>query len=121
MKKLFFLLMVITLVFSGVIAADNNLAILKVGAAVVPHAEILEAAKPELKKQGIDLQIVVLDDEGQLNPALADTNRLMPTIFSMFLILIPSPRKKDTNLRWPAKFMWNPSAFTPRRSSPRLA
>jgi D-methionine transport system substrate-binding protein len=72
MKKIFLLLIVLTLVLTSVVAADNNLTILKVGAAVVPHAEILEFVKPELKKQGIDLQIVVLDDEGQLNPALAD-------------------------------------------------
>ena len=45
---------------------------LKVGAALVPHSEILEFVKPKLKQQGIDLQIVVLDDEVQLNPALAD-------------------------------------------------
>ncbi|HWR62663.1 MAG TPA: MetQ/NlpA family ABC transporter substrate-binding protein [Clostridia bacterium] len=43
---------------------------LKVGAAVVPHAEILEFVKPKLKEQGINLEIIVLDDEGQLNPAL---------------------------------------------------
>jgi len=45
---------------------------LKVGAAVVPHAEILNFIKPKLKEQGVDLEVVVLDDEGQLNPALAD-------------------------------------------------
>jgi D-methionine transport system substrate-binding protein len=45
---------------------------LKVGAALVPHSEILEFIKPKLKQEGIDLQIVVLDDEAQLNPALAD-------------------------------------------------
>lgn len=43
---------------------------LKVGAALTPHAEILEHIKPKLKEQGINLEIVTLDDEGQLNPAL---------------------------------------------------
>jgi D-methionine transport system substrate-binding protein len=43
---------------------------LKVGASLVPHAEILEHVKPKLKEQGINLEIVTLDDEGQLNPAL---------------------------------------------------
>lgn len=42
----------------------------KVGAAVVPHAEILNFIKPKLKQEGINLEVVVLDDEGQLNPAL---------------------------------------------------
>ncbi len=64
------ILLAVALALSGT-AAAANIAV-KVGAAVVPHAEILEFVKPELKKAGIDLQIVVLDDEGQLNPALAD-------------------------------------------------
>ena len=42
----------------------------KVGAAVVPHAEILNFIKPKLKEAGINLEIIVLDDEDQLNPAL---------------------------------------------------
>ncbi|MFE4569756.1 MetQ/NlpA family ABC transporter substrate-binding protein [Paenibacillus chitinolyticus] len=45
---------------------------LTVGAAAVPHAEILEVVKPKLKEQGISLDIKVFDDEGQLNPALKD-------------------------------------------------
>lgn len=44
----------------------------KVGAAVVPHAEILEFIKPRLAEEGINLDIIVLDDEGQLNPALQE-------------------------------------------------
>lgn len=43
---------------------------LKVGAAAVPHAVILEFVKPLLKEQGVNLDVVVFDDEGQLNPAL---------------------------------------------------
>ena len=43
---------------------------LKVGASLTPHAEILEHIKPKLKEQGINLEIVTLDDEAQLNPAL---------------------------------------------------
>ncbi len=46
--------------------------ILKVGSAVTPHSEILTFVKDKLKAQGIDLQVVILDDEGQLNPALAE-------------------------------------------------
>ncbi len=42
----------------------------KVGAAVVPHAEILNFIKPKLKEAGINLEVVVLDNEDQLNPAL---------------------------------------------------
>jgi D-methionine transport system substrate-binding protein len=45
---------------------------LKVGASLSPHAEILEHIKPKLKEEGINLEIVTLDDEGQLNPALQE-------------------------------------------------
>ncbi|MBB6635770.1 MetQ/NlpA family ABC transporter substrate-binding protein [Cohnella thailandensis] len=45
---------------------------LKVGAAPVPHAEILEFVKPKLKEEGVNLEVVILDDEGQLNPALQE-------------------------------------------------
>lgn len=45
---------------------------LKVIATPVPHAEILEAAKAELKEKGVDLIIVVTDDYNIPNRALAD-------------------------------------------------
>jgi D-methionine transport system substrate-binding protein len=45
---------------------------LKVGAAVVPHADILKFVAPKLKEQGVNLEVVVLDDESRLNPALAE-------------------------------------------------
>lgn len=77
-------LLVISLVF-GVLTGCNKAesptdqpssaaspVVLKVGAAAVPHAEILDYVKPKLAEQGIDLNIIVLDDEAQLNPALAD-------------------------------------------------
>jgi D-methionine transport system substrate-binding protein len=51
---------------------QQALTTLKIGAAVVPHAEILNSIKPDLKERGVDLDIVVLDDEAQLNPALQD-------------------------------------------------
>ncbi|HJV65356.1 MAG TPA: MetQ/NlpA family ABC transporter substrate-binding protein [Geomonas sp.] len=45
---------------------------LRVGAALVPHAEILNFIKPQLKKEGVNLEVVVLDEEGWMNPALAE-------------------------------------------------
>ena len=35
---------------------------IKVGATPVPHAEILELIKPDLKKQGVELKIVEFTD-----------------------------------------------------------
>jgi len=60
-------------VFAGLLASTPaQAATLKVGAALIPHSEILDFIKPKLKQQGVDLQVIVLDDEAQLNPALAD-------------------------------------------------
>ena len=39
-------------------AADENLEVIKVGASITPHAEILAQVKDVLKEQGYDLQIV---------------------------------------------------------------
>lgn len=44
--------------------STNKLTVLKVAADPVPHAELLEHVKPVLKKEGIDLQITVLDSNG---------------------------------------------------------
>lgn len=52
------------------VSGGTRLRTLKVGAALVPHADILSFVKPKLAEQGINLEIVVLDDEVQLNPAL---------------------------------------------------
>lgn len=45
---------------------------LKIGATPVPHAEILEEIKPDLKQQGISLEIVEFNDYVQPNIALND-------------------------------------------------
>ena len=42
----------------------------KIGASPTPHEEILEHIKPELKKKGIDLEIVKFDDYVLPNKAL---------------------------------------------------
>lgn len=45
---------------------------LKIGATPAPHAEILEQIKPDLKEQGINLEIVEFNDYVQPNIALND-------------------------------------------------
>ena len=47
---------------------------LVVGASPVPHAEILEFVKPELARQGVDLDIKVFTDFIQPNVQLAEKN-----------------------------------------------
>lgn len=85
MKKVFALiaaLVVATLAFAGCggsqssssssAAQSSGAKTLKVGATSVPHAEILEAAKPLLEKEGITLDIVEFNDYVQPNLALND-------------------------------------------------
>lgn len=49
-----------------------ELKVLKVGATAVPHAEVLEQVKDDLKAEGIDLQIVEFNDYVQPNLAVND-------------------------------------------------
>lgn len=46
--------------------------VLKVVATAVPHAEILEFIKPQMKERGIELEILVVDDYQTPNRAVAD-------------------------------------------------
>ena len=50
----------------------TNEVTLKIGATPVPHAEILEQIKPDLKEKGITLEIVEFNDYVQPNIALND-------------------------------------------------
>ena len=52
--------------------AATETKVLKVGATAVPHAEILEQIKDDLKAEGIDLQVVEFNDYVQPNLALND-------------------------------------------------
>ena len=52
--------------------AATETKVLKVGATAVPHAEILEQVKDDLKAEGIELQIVEFNDYVQPNLALND-------------------------------------------------
>ncbi|MBS0624488.1 MAG: MetQ/NlpA family ABC transporter substrate-binding protein [Verrucomicrobia bacterium] len=68
MRKLFFLAAAFAL-FQGCSSAKSGF---RVAATPVPHAQMLEFVKPDLKAQGIDLIIVVTDDYNMPNRALAD-------------------------------------------------
>ena len=54
------------------VESEAEVKTLKVGATPVPHAEILEFIKPDLEKEGIDLQIVQFTDYVTPNSALND-------------------------------------------------
>ena len=52
--------------------ADASQVTLKVGASLTPHAEILEQAKPILAKQGVNLEIVKIEDTVTPNTGLVE-------------------------------------------------
>lgn len=52
--------------------ADASRVTLKVGASLTPHAEILEQAKPILTKQGVNLEIVKIEDTVTPNTGLVE-------------------------------------------------
>lgn len=68
MKKILSLLLALTLgivslfSLSGCGSKSNNEKIIKVGASVTPHAEILNAAKDALKEKGYTLEVVEYND-----------------------------------------------------------
>ena len=50
--------------------ADSSQVTLKVGASLTPHSEILEQAKPILAKQGVNLEIIKIEDTVTPNTGL---------------------------------------------------
>jgi D-methionine transport system substrate-binding protein len=52
--------------------AEGQDKVIRVGATAVPHAEILEQAKPLLAKQGLKLEVIVFNDYVQPNVQLAE-------------------------------------------------
>jgi D-methionine transport system substrate-binding protein len=67
----FFSLFLIVLL-TGSQALLASAVVLKVGASPTPHAEILAQIKPQLAKEGIDLQVIEFQDYVQPNLALAE-------------------------------------------------
>lgn len=84
-------------------SANNQQAtVLKVGATSVPHAEILNFIKPELKKQGVDLQVIEFNDYVQPNLQL-DSKQLDANYFQHIPYLEQFNADHHLNLKWIAK------------------
>lgn len=83
---------------------------LKVGAAVVPHAEILEFVKPKLKEKGVNLEVKVLDDEAQLNPAL-DQKQIDANYFQHVPYLDSVSKEKGYKFKVAGKIHVEPIGF----------
>ena len=76
-KKLFAMLGLAAALFFTGCGGDNGgtsskETVLKIGATPVPHAEILEEIKPDMKEKGVNLEIVEFNDYVQPNIALND-------------------------------------------------
>ena len=52
--------------------SEDGKTVLKVGATPVPHAELLNFVKPQLAKEGVDLQIIEFSDYVKPNLSLND-------------------------------------------------
>ncbi|MCM1308232.1 MAG: MetQ/NlpA family ABC transporter substrate-binding protein [Butyrivibrio sp.] len=52
--------------------SNNGTVTIKVGASITPHSEILEQAKPILAEQGVNLEIVQIEDSVTPNTGLAE-------------------------------------------------
>lgn len=57
---------------SAASSASAESVTIKVGASITPHSEILEQAKPILAKEGVDLEIVEIEDTVTPNTGLVE-------------------------------------------------
>ena len=78
-------------------AVSKDLKTITVGATPAPHAEILEAARKELNKEGYDLKIVEYNDYIQPNVAL-DTKELDANYFQHYPYLENFNKEHNTTL-----------------------
>ncbi|UOF92716.1 MetQ/NlpA family ABC transporter substrate-binding protein [Fodinisporobacter ferrooxydans] len=87
-------------------AAANNgkeqTTVLKVGATAVPHAEILNFIKPQLKKEGVDLKVIEFNDYVQPNLQLA-SKQLDANYFQHIPYLDQFNKDHHLNLKWVTK------------------
>ena len=83
--------------FAAFSALTAQAGTLKVAATPVPHAEILEFIKPQLAKEGVDLQVKVFTDYVQPNVQVAE-KRLDANFFQHQPYLDEFNKAKGTNL-----------------------
>jgi D-methionine transport system substrate-binding protein len=114
MRKLFALVLILAVLSVAVVgcgktaptstpaAGEKKEVTLKVGATPVPHAEILEAVKPILAKEGIKLEIKEFSDYVQPNMAL-DSNQLDANFFQHIPYLETFNKDKGLHLTYIAK------------------
>ena len=103
MKKLLVLLSLFVLILSGcgddAGSSDDSSKkeVLKVASLIPPMTDILELIKPQLLKEGIELEVVVLGDNVQPNEALS-TKEVDANFFQHVPYMEQYNRSKDANL-----------------------
>ncbi|GGJ11198.1 lipoprotein [Alicyclobacillus cellulosilyticus] len=96
-------------------AKHKQTVVLKVGAVPTPHAEILNFIKPELAKEGINLQVVVFNDYIQPNRALA-SGQLDANYFQHVPYLEDYNKKNGTHLVPTVSVHFEPLGLYPGKS-----
>jgi D-methionine transport system substrate-binding protein len=71
-KKIIKLLLALPLALALAACGDKDEQVIKVGATVGPHAEVVEAVAEEAAKQGLKVEVVIFSDYITPNAALAD-------------------------------------------------
>lgn len=83
---------------------------IKIGAALTPHTDILEHVKPKLKEKGINLDIINLDSEDELNPAL-DEKQIDANYFQHLPFLESVEKEKGYDFKVAGKIHIEPIGF----------
>ncbi|HHX04340.1 MAG TPA: MetQ/NlpA family ABC transporter substrate-binding protein [Tissierellia bacterium] len=81
--------------------------VLKVGATVTPHGEVLEYAKKQLSEKGIELEIVEFNEYTLINPAV-DSGELDANYFQHISYLNDFNEKNNTTLVSAGKIHYEP-------------
>ncbi len=110
-KVLLALGLVVVISLTVLLSACSKKAV-KIGASSVPHAEILEFAKPLLEKEGIELEIIEFNDYVQPNLQLAD-KQLTANFFQHIPYLEDFAAQRNLPLTWVAKIHIEPMGIYP--------
>ena len=123
MKKRVLSLLAAAALAAGMLSACGSSAsgsseskVIKVAASPVPHAEILEAAKPILAEQGYDLQIEVFEDYVQPNEVV-NSGDMDANYFQHVPYLDSFNEEKGTDLSVAGKIHYEPFGIYPGTKS----
>lgn len=106
---------VITTSLVGCSSSNDDKKII-VGASITPHAEILEVIKPQLEKEGYELEVKIFDDYVLPNTGLAEGS-LDANFFQHIPYLETTNEEKGYNLTYTAKVHLEPMGLYSNKAS----